>query len=104
MKFDLGTWRVLPGVDAAHPVTITDVGAEPGTLTITGFSHPVNARSDLLEGTIITARFSSPMPDVIRVQLTHFKGRRERLPVFDLDYGLVNQAARVEQVESQTRP
>ncbi|MCI0714616.1 MAG: alpha-xylosidase, partial [Chloroflexi bacterium] len=29
-------------------------------------------------------------PNVIRVQLLHFKGRRERLPAFDLDYSLEN--------------
>ena len=30
------------------------------------------------------------MPDVIRVQLTHFKGRRPRQPAFDLDYARTN--------------
>src|SRR5690606_1154773 len=50
-----------------------------------GFSHHVYARWSYIHGTLITARFSSPAPDVIRVQLVHFKGRRERLPAFVLE-------------------
>jgi alpha-D-xyloside xylohydrolase len=56
----------------------------------TGYNHEIRTRADYIHGTTITARFSSPMPNVIRVQLTHFKGRRARLPAFDLDYSLTN--------------
>lgn len=90
MKFELGQWDLLPGVEAIYPVTITDVCTENNALTISGYSHYVPHRGNYIHGTTITARFSSPMPDVIRVQLTHFKGRRERLPAFDLDYSLTN--------------
>lgn len=90
MKFDHGYWQLLPGTQAIHPVTVVDAQTEPDALTITGYDHVVHARGNLISGTSITARFTSPMPNVIRVQLTHFKGRRERLPVFDLDYSLAN--------------
>lgn len=90
MKFDEGQWRLLPGVEAVHPVTITDIIVEKDALTVTGYSKPIQARSSYLDGTTITARFSSPLPNVIRVQLSHFKGRRVRMPVFDLDYERTN--------------
>jgi alpha-D-xyloside xylohydrolase len=93
MKFDEGHWRLLPGTQAVYPVAIVDVRTEPDALVVTGYNRPVRGRWDYLDGSAITARFSSPMPDVIRVQLTHFKGRREPQPVFDLDYSLTNAAA-----------
>lgn len=101
MKFDDGQWRVLPGTKAVFPVTVVDVQIEPDALIITGYDHVIHSRGNYLEGTIITARFSSPMPDVIRVQLTHFKGRRERLPVFDLDYSATNAQATIGRDEHQ---
>jgi len=101
MKFNLGQWGLLPGVEAIYPVTVVDVQVEPDALVITGYDHTIRARWNYLHGTIITARFSSPMPNVIRVQLTHFKGRREQLPVFDLDYSLANSSAVIGRDECQ---
>jgi alpha-D-xyloside xylohydrolase len=90
MKFDQGQWRRLPGTQVVYPVTIVEVRAEPDALVVVGYDKAVRHRSDYLDGRAITARFTSPMPDVIRVQLTHFKGRRVRLPMFDLDYARTN--------------
>ena len=90
MKFDLGHWLLLPGTQAIYPVTVTDVTVDQQALIVTGYNHHVNGRGNLTDGITITARFTSPMPNVIRVQFTHFKGRRERLPAFDLDYALSN--------------
>lgn len=92
MKFEEGAWRILPGTDAFYPVTVVDVQVEPDALTVTGYSTPIQGRWSYLDGKSLTARFTSPMPNVIRVQLTHFKGRRVRTPFFDLDYSLVNGA------------
>ncbi len=90
MKFESGQWRLLPGTEAVYPLTITDVCLEPDALIVSGYSRHVRERNDYLEGSLFNVRFSSPLPDVIRVQITHFKGRRERQPVFDLDYTLNN--------------
>jgi alpha-D-xyloside xylohydrolase len=90
MKFDAGNWKLLPGTEAMYPLTVMDVRTEPDALVVVGYNKYVNHRADTLDGAVFTARFTSPMPDVIRVQITHFKGRRPRLPVFDLDYSLSN--------------
>ena len=95
MKFDLGQWELLPGVTAINPLTITDVTLEDDALVVTGFSHQVHARWNYIHGAIITARFTSPMPDVIRVQLTYHKGRKPPQPSFDLDYNLRNENASI---------
>jgi alpha-D-xyloside xylohydrolase len=90
MKFDEGMWRLLPGVEAVYPLTVVDVRVEADAVVVTGYDRPIHGRWSYLDGKSITARFTSPMPDVIRVQLTHFKGRRECVPAFDLDYALTN--------------
>lgn len=92
MKFNMGEWLLQPDTSVIYPRTITDVKVEADALTITGYDHRVYSRHSYIHGTTITARFTSPMPDVIRVQLTHFKGRRARTPSFDLDYSLSNPA------------
>jgi alpha-D-xyloside xylohydrolase len=90
MKFNMGQWMLQPGTEALYPITITDISVEDEALTLSGYNHHVHSRSSFIHGTIFTARFTSPMPDVLRVQVAHFKGRRERLPAFDLDYSLAN--------------
>src|SRR4051812_19088169 len=90
MKFDQGAWRIQPGTDVFYPLSVVDVQVEPNALTVTGYHVPIQGRWSYLDGKSLTARFTSPMPGVIRVQLTHFKGRRERFPAFNLDYSLSN--------------
>src|SRR4030065_944913 len=92
MKFEKGHWLLLPGVQASYPVNLVDVQIEPDALVLTGYDHQVRGRGDLLGGTTITARFTSPLPDVIRVQLARFKGQLPQKPSFDLDYSLQNAA------------
>ncbi len=99
MKFNHGHWRLLPGTQGIFPVSIVDVCAEPDALVVTGYDHVIHSRGNYLNGTIITARFTSPLTNVIRVQVTHFKGRRERLPRFDLDYQRNNASVSVGQDE-----
>jgi alpha-D-xyloside xylohydrolase len=90
MKFNKGQWLLQPDTSVIYPITITDVLVEADALTISGYDHRVYNRNSFIHGTTITARFTSPMPNVIRVQLTHFKGRQPRKPAFDLDYARTN--------------
>jgi alpha-D-xyloside xylohydrolase len=99
MKFNYGHWQLLPGIQAIYPLSVVDVQSEPEALIVTGYSHAVRSRNDLIDGTSITARFSSPFPNCIRVQLTHFKGRQSRLPAFDLDGSLSNPETSIGQDE-----
>jgi alpha-D-xyloside xylohydrolase len=91
MKFDFGHWNLLPDTEALYPLSITDVHVDAESLTVQGYNKPVQGRWSFLDGAVISARFSSPMPNVIRVQLRHFKGRKAVEPAFDLDYGLKNE-------------
>ena len=99
MKFNLGTWLLLPGTQAIFPLSVVNVVTQPDALVVTGYNHAVRSRNDLIDGAIITARFTSPFPDCIRVQLTHFKGRQPRLPAFNLEYNRTNQDVSIGQDE-----
>src|SRR5437868_539911 len=101
MKFNDGHWRLLPGVQAIYPVTVVDVQVEQDALIVTGYDRAVHHRAAYLDGASIVVRFSSPLPNVIRIQLSHFKGRRERLPAFDLDYASANPAVSTGQNEQE---
>src|SRR5512140_2606788 len=93
MKFNNGHWLLQPGVEAVYPTTVVDVQVEEHSLVVTTFGREVRSRNEMIEGPVITIRFTSPAPEVIRVQVTHHKGRQERRPSFDLDYAQSNPSA-----------
>ncbi|RSM75716.1 alpha-xylosidase [Amycolatopsis sp. WAC 01375] len=84
MKFSNGYWLLRDGVQAAHPVEVYDLTAEDGRIVVHAPTHPVRHRGDLLKGPVATVGFSSPMPDVIGVSVTHFEGGLPREPRFRL--------------------
>jgi alpha-D-xyloside xylohydrolase len=88
MKFENGHWQLLPDTQAVYPVSVVDVNLEADALVAQVHSQPAGSRGDLIGGSVIEVRFTSPLRDVIRVQAAHFKGRKRHYPVFDLDYTL----------------
>ncbi|HEU5158693.1 MAG TPA: alpha-xylosidase [Streptosporangiaceae bacterium] len=96
MKFTDGYWRMRPGVHAAHPVEVRDVTEEPGKLTVHAPTRPIRHRVDTLLGPLVTITYSSPLPDVIGVKITHFAGEVPRRPEFELqDAALQGSAPKV---------
>lgn len=84
MKFTNGYWEFRPGITPHFPVHVYDVEIEPEALVVYGTTRRLTHRGDTLNIGLLTVRFSSPMPDVIRVQLTHHKGKRQPSPTFPL--------------------
>lgn len=84
MKFSNGYWLLRDGVQAAHPVEVYDLTAGDGRIVVHAPTHRIRHRGDLLKGPVATVGFSSPMPDVIGVSVTHFEGGLLREPRFEL--------------------
>ena len=84
MKFTDGNWLMREGVRAHYPAEAHEVETSPDTLTVYAPTRPIRHRGDTLQGPLLTVRFSSPMPDVIRVNLTHFSGGQIKGPHFPL--------------------
>jgi alpha-D-xyloside xylohydrolase len=82
MKFTDGYWHVRAGVRPHYPAEVHEVEATPNALTIYAPTKRLSSRGDTLNLPLLTIRLSSPLPDVIRVQVSHFKGGRGRGPAF----------------------
>jgi len=85
MRFTEGLWRTKPGITLYCPVQVYDVDVEPNALTVYGVTKQIRHRVDTLSTPILTVRFSSPMPDVIRVQIYHHKGKSLMKPFFQVN-------------------
>ncbi len=84
MKFTDGYWLIPKDVKAFHPAQVYDVEAAQDSFTVYAPTSRITHRGDTHDGTLLSIRFSSPMPDVIRVKLTHFSGESPRPPQFAL--------------------
>jgi alpha-D-xyloside xylohydrolase len=84
MKFTDGYWMLRDGVQAHYPVEVLDVAAGPDSLSVYAPTQHIRHRGDLLKGPQITLTYTSPMPGVIGVTVTHFAGETRREPRFAL--------------------
>lgn len=84
MKFTDGYWGYRPGYDPHCAVQVHEV--EPGrdSLTVYAATKQLNNRGDTLNLPMLTLRLSSPMANIIRVQLVHHKGGAVHGPAFEL--------------------
>ena len=84
MKFTAGYWHMRPEVRPHFPVQVHEVEVEPGALVVYAATRKLAGRGDTINLPLLTVRFSSPLPNVIRVQLMHHKGRQPKKPHFEL--------------------
>ena len=84
MKFTDGYWHMRAGITPHFAVQVHDVEIAPDALTVYAATKRLNTRGDTLNLPLLTVRFSSPMPNVIRVAITHHKGRPPKQPAFEL--------------------
>jgi alpha-D-xyloside xylohydrolase len=84
MKFTDGYWGLREGVKLFSPMEARDVRTDASTVTVFAPCKTIRHRGDTLNAAQLTLTFSSPLEDVIRVHVCHFKGGRKREPAFDL--------------------
>ena len=84
MKFTAGYWTIRPGVSPLFAERAYDVETDAEAVTVYAVTKPVNNRGDTLNHPMLTIRLSSPLPNVVRVQIVHHKGRFQREPHFEL--------------------
>ena len=85
MKFTDGNWLLQPGLQAHHPAEAYDVAREGDALVIHAPTRRIKHRGDTLQGPLLTIRLTSPLADVVRVQIEHFAGAANRGPVVPLE-------------------
>ena len=81
-----------PGVTPHYPVHVHEVerdeNGHPSALVAYGPTRRLKHRGDTLNLPLLTVRFSSPMENVVRVQLYHHKGAPPAKPQFELLAGV----------------
>lgn len=85
MKFTDGYWEIRAGVTPHYAMQAHRIDTYPGGMTVYASTKRLKGRGDTLSVPMLTIKYSSPMPNVIRVQLRHFKGTRPVKPEFCLE-------------------
>lgn len=84
MKFTDGYWQMRPGMTPYHPAQVLEVETQAGLMTIYGPVKKQVERGDSLNLPMLTVRFSSPIENIIRVQILHHTGGKPRMPEFTI--------------------
>jgi alpha-D-xyloside xylohydrolase len=82
MKFTDGYWNIREGVSLYNAVEICDVKLSDSSVTVYAACKPVLHRGDTLNSPLLTFTYTSPMDDIIRVQVCHFAGGLTHGPEF----------------------
>src|SRR5438477_10550037 len=85
MRFSKGLWQMLEDVEPTYPVRVHEVERSSDALVVLAADRADGGRGSYVGGSSLTIRLSSPMPDVIRVTVTHFAGGKPRRPEFVLE-------------------
>lgn len=84
MKFTDGYWMVRKGYEIQNPAEIRDIVTDDASMTVYAATHRIEHKGDTLNGALLKATYSSPMPNVIQVRLNHHKGRVHQGPNFEI--------------------
>ncbi len=84
MKFTDGYWQMRPGMTPHYAAQVHDTTIENDVLTVYAPTRKLEGRGATISLPLLTVQFSSPMENVIRVQLVHHKGQISRKPEFKI--------------------
>jgi alpha-D-xyloside xylohydrolase len=84
MKFTDGFWRNREGLEVYNAAEVYEAELSEDSITAVVPHFHVENRGMTLTGPVFTLRLSSPLPDVIRVQVWHFTGGKDPSPCFEL--------------------
>jgi alpha-D-xyloside xylohydrolase len=84
MKFTDGFWRNRDDFEVFNSAKVYDIESDSDSITAYAPHFDVQNRGQTLWGPLLTYRFSSPLENVIRVQVWHFSGSPRKAPEFEL--------------------
>jgi alpha-D-xyloside xylohydrolase len=86
MKFTDGYWGLREGVKLISPASAGEIDTGLDSVTVYAPCKAIRHRGDTLNTPQLTLTLSSPLEDVIRVHICHFKGGQKRGPDFELNH------------------
>lgn len=85
MKFTAGFWWLREGIKAHYPAELYEIERTDTSLQVFAPVQPVKGdRGATLNCPMLSVLFTSPLPGVIRVRLTHFEGAKTHTPDYEL--------------------
>ena len=84
MKFTDGYWQMRPGMTPHYAAQIHEVEIDEDVITAYAPVGKLQERGHTVNQPLLTIRYSSPMENVIRVQVLHHKGNTPRKPGFTI--------------------
>jgi alpha-D-xyloside xylohydrolase len=105
LKFSHGAWLWDKSVTPSMMKRVHEYHIDRGSyaLTIAALDRTGTSGGDRFEGTVLELRVTSPMPDVIRVQVHHHSPAVPGPNGFDLDYGLAAPDVRIEDAANELK-
>lgn len=83
MKFTNGYWLIKPEFRLNYATQCVRAEAVGDTLCLLTACRPVRGRGDVLNGATLRITLSAPRENIIRVQVTHFAGEKDKGPHFE---------------------
>ena len=87
MKFTDGYWQMRKGMTPYHAAQVHDLEADSSSITVYAPTKKLRGRGDTLNLPLLTIRYSTPMENIIRVQVVHHKGGHPPKPEFAIHEG-----------------
>ncbi len=84
MKFSNGCWLQKQGTACFSPAEVYFSKLEKSAVTICAPTQHIRHRGDTLGGVNLTIRISAPMPECLRIQVSHYLGALKKEPKFEL--------------------
>jgi len=84
MRFGDGAWRMLPGVSPSYLTRVDAAALNERSIVLNVFSRPEKERWATLFGHMFTVTLTSSADNVVRIQVTHHKGRKKTGPDYQL--------------------
>lgn len=85
MKFTNGYWLLKDGISAKFATQVYEACKNEKELTVYAPEHIIQNRGNTLNTALLTARFSSPMKNIIKVSYSHFDGTIDSKAHFELN-------------------
>ena len=85
MKFSKGEWLMQPGVTAYNCEQIRDIRVSEDGREVRLFAVPYREDKRSIDGPALEISISSPLKNVIRISLVHWKGYTRKLPRYQIE-------------------
>ncbi|MCL5032901.1 MAG: alpha-xylosidase [Thermotogae bacterium] len=82
MKFTDGFWSIKKGINIYGITEVNDIEINDDSIIAYATPIHIHNKRDVVDTPLLSVKFSSPMENIIRVQLYHFKGTVKERPNF----------------------